>query len=98
MTKILVLMFCFVTTPAWGQVACINADEGKDKLMTIGQLPIFAGLSKRGHITEIWLNHTDTTWTALYILPQQQKLMCIVDSGTISSQLKPKTDQRAESK
>ena len=98
MTKILVLMLCFVTTPAWGQVACIDATEGKAKLITIGQLPIFAGLSKRGHITEIWVNHEDTTWTALYILPQQQKLMCIVDSGTISSQLQIKNEQRAESK
>ena len=98
MSKILVLMFCFVTTPAWGQVACIDATEDKEKLITIGQLPIFAGLSKRGHITEIWLNHKDTTWTALYILPQEQKLMCIVDSGSISSQIKPKTYQRAKSK
>ena len=98
MIKIFVLMFCFVTTPAWGQVACIDATEGKEKLITIGQLPIFAGLSKRGHITEIWVNRKDTTWTALYILPQQQKLMCIVDSGSISSQIEPKTNQRAESK
>lgn len=98
MIKILVLMFCFVITPAWGQVACIDATEGKEKLITIGQLPIFAGLSKRGHITEIWVNHEDTTWTALYILPSEQKLMCIVDSGTISNQLESKTEQRAESK
>tara|TARA_B100000029_G_scaffold459281_1_gene489286 strand:+ start:3366 stop:3641 length:276 start_codon:yes stop_codon:yes gene_type:complete len=85
----------FLSSPAWGQVPCVNADEGKQELMKQGQLPTFVGLSKRGHLTQIWVDKISTGWTAIYILPQEIKLMCIVDSGTISSLLDLEQQKKA---
>ncbi len=94
MFRILVLMLLFAP-PAWGQVACVDADQGKQELMKQGQLPTFVGLSNRGHLTQIWVDKKSTGWTAIYILPNEVKLMCVVDSGTISSILDLEEQKKA---
>ena len=94
MYRILVLML-FFSSPAWGQVPCVNADQGKKELIKQGQLPTFVGLSNRGHLTQIWVDNKSTGGTAIYILPQETKLMCIVDSGTISSLLDLEAQKKA---
>jgi hypothetical protein len=43
---------------------------------------VFRGISKRGHITLIYLNDKTGSWTATIIRPTDPTAMCGVDVGT----------------
>ena len=43
---------------------------------------IFRGISKRGHITLVYLNDKTGSWTATIIRPTDPTAMCGVDVGT----------------
>ncbi len=47
-----------------------------------GNRPWFKGVSKRGHITEIWVNHETSEFVAFVVYPDGR--LCIVDLGVNS--------------
>lgn len=82
---LLALLLLSSPLPAWAESAvCVDKDEGRGKLMAAGEIPIFIGLSIRGHVTEMWMNPNKETWTAVYITPKNSQQMCVADAGTFA--------------
>ncbi len=59
---------------------------------------IFRGISKRGHITLVYLNSNTGTWTATIIRPTDPTSMCGVDVGTTGEAVENKSSIKDKEK
>lgn len=57
----------------------------REFLKSVGEKPTFRGLSKRGHVTEVWLDDKTGKWTA--VVTYSTGKMCTVDYGNTGDQL-----------
>ena len=66
---------------AQGQVECMPTDKGHAVLEEkYGEVPFFRGLSRDGHLVEVWIG--DNSWSALATKPTEGgSISCLVDSG-----------------
>lgn len=64
---------------------CADFLKHREFLTNVGEEPSFRGLSKRGHVTEIWLDDKTGKWTAVVTFPTGK--MCTVDYGNTGSQI-----------
>ena len=81
-----VAFFFFTPQSAASQIRyphCKPKKEVFEFLGRYGELPIFRGVSKDGHLTVVFLNRVTGSWTAVVILPNAppDKSVCIVDLG-----------------
>lgn len=67
------------TCAATAQAICVPHDALVIELEKTGGHKVFAGLSVKGHITEMWANEGEGEWAAFVVLPDGNA--CMVDSG-----------------
>jgi len=82
---ILILGIFIHTFQVKSDVPCSPTDEVIAWLKKTGESRIWRGLSKRGHITEIWVDKKTGRWTAVTRLADGRS--CVPDLGGFSELL-----------
>tara|TARA_S200002703_G_scaffold91976_1_gene79496 strand:+ start:89 stop:391 length:303 start_codon:yes stop_codon:yes gene_type:complete len=78
LTAFLIFTFPSTNLSAQGN-SCGNAKKIKTNMALHGNRPWFKGLSTRGHLTEIWVNHETNEFVAFVVYPDGR--LCLVDMG-----------------
>ena len=82
---LLVFVAFFYQYPAFAQTQGYCGSEVliKKKLTLYKEAPVFIGVSKSGHLVEIWLNPITSKFSALVVY--SNKRCCLVDHGSFGS-------------
>ena len=96
---VVVLMVLTFVANAQQGLPCAPMKETMRKLLhEHKELLIFRGISKRGHITLVYLNSNTGTWTATIIRPTDPTSMCGVDVGTTGEAVEDKSSIKDKEK
>tara|TARA_R110000765_G_scaffold422652_1_gene530570 strand:- start:408 stop:764 length:357 start_codon:yes stop_codon:yes gene_type:complete len=84
-----IILFILITLAIWSVVPakaqttnCIEIKSAIQKLKKLyGEVPIFRGVSKGGHVVVVFLNPESKTWTAGRITQDDPAVVCPLDVG-----------------